>query len=60
MLLDDEAWLTYFRVVVNEDDPIKKGTVQNGWSRIALNYKVEWPFHSLITSKVLKKYSLFS
>lgn len=53
MLLDEEAWISKFRVIVHE----AKSTGQDGWSRIGLTYKVEWPFHSLITPKVLKKYN---
>ena len=58
MLLDDETWLGKFRIIVNEPSTIKKISNQDcGWKRIGLNYKVEWPFHSLITQKVLKKYN---
>lgn len=56
LLLDDENWLTKFRVIVLVEPNSKKTTNQEcGWKRIGLNYKVEWPFHSLITQKVLKK-----
>ena len=36
---------------------IKEISGQDGWRRIGLTYKVEWPFQSLITPKVLKKYN---
>jgi gamma-tubulin complex component 4 len=35
----------------------KSESVHNGWDRIGLSYRVEWPFHSLITRKVIKKYN---
>lgn len=53
MLLDEETWISKFRVIVNE----AKTSGQDGWRRIGLTYSVEWPFHSLITPKVLKKYN---
>ncbi len=34
-----------------------ESTGEDGWRRIGLAYKVEWPFNSLITPKVLKKYN---
>ena len=33
----------------------EKKDSKDGWDRIGLSYKVEWPFNSLITPKVLKK-----
>lgn len=56
MLLDDETWLAKFRVLVLGDTSKKVNSQECGWKRIGLSYKVEWPFHSLITQKVLKKY----
>lgn len=53
MLLDEETWISKFRIIVNE----AKMSGEDGWRRIGLTYKVEWPFHSLITQKVLKKYN---
>ncbi|CAF0716055.1 unnamed protein product, partial [Brachionus calyciflorus] len=56
MLLDDELWLSKFRIICL--DPINSKKIDkesNGWNRIGLSYKVEWPFHSLITQKVIKK-----
>jgi len=55
MLLDDEVWLSKFRIVVIDENTLKRNQSQNGWSRLGLNYKVEWPFYSLITQKVIKK-----
>lgn len=36
---------------------VPESSGQDGWRRIGLTYKVEWPFHTLITPKVLKKYN---
>lgn len=76
MLLDNEAWISKFRVILIEQSILKFSFLmikdktngyklrletdvekknQTGWSRIGLSYRVEWPFHSLITKKVLKK-----
>ncbi len=55
MLLDDEVWLSKFRIVVIDENTLKRNQSQNGWSRLGLNYKVDWPFYSLITQKVIKK-----